>query len=218
MIDLPFTLYYKLRNWFVIWVAVPLVNHYRWYSKFFMWVSNGPIPSCQFTAITMFAEAIGQPAHIVHAENFKEGRVNMLAAWESRIRRPLLISVIWSEKNRFKCHWFFYEKGYVFHSAAFGSNITWNGKSCGFLFGKKKVGCRWTFDRVATQPELPLTYGDLRTMGVILYRIMAAIPGMEHTFKLEKMEKKFRVQTVSRTYYPGESVSLDIDSSKNEWS
>lgn len=215
LIDLPYLVYFIVVHQFALWVLNPLIEHYRWYSKWIVWIT-GTVPSCNFTAINLFAEAIGQPAHRVRDEIFRDDIVQSnLFAWKTKsAKQPLLISVLWSNKNRYKCHWLYYEKGFLIHSARFGPEITWHGQWDGFHVRKDPVMSRWTFQHVASHPTEYVTSDQRDRMCWDIMNIMSELPGFAHTFKPEKFKKKFVIQTIHRTCLPDEeSVSLYLEPS-----
>jgi hypothetical protein len=207
-IDYPFKLRRKLWLWLLRTFLIKLVYRHEWYSKRILRFCNGDNWPCDFTAVDLFAERIGQPGRMIseHSRKIEPVRPDVVSWTSLTGNRPLLLTVRWSPKNPWKVHVLCYESGFLTHSCSLDGKATRNGIDLGFPVRRDPVTRPELFELVATQSGLGV---DGRLHYQIIKDVLGCMrnmPGIEQVLDFDRLERKMYIACLQRTRLPVDGV------------
>ena len=154
-------------------------NQHAWCAPQLVWMTNGELWPCHYTATLLFASAVGQTPAAIWAARRQPRSIN---GWVCRGARPLMITIGWPARQPQHYHVVYYCGGVVQHSALFLPAATRRGGlSVGFPLRQDRVSsaARKAFDRVAEDASYRLGARRVAAMLRNLEQILLAVPNLE---------------------------------------
>jgi hypothetical protein len=179
-------------------------NHHIWCAPLLMWMSNGELLACHYTATRLFASAVREhPARIVAAQN-KFYKIN---AWISCGVRPLLIFIGWPAFGPQHFHALYYCEGTMYHSAMFVPP-TAHTEPAGFPLRQDAVKrSRKALDRIANNAAYRVRRSDVALILSEIEQILNGVPNLEALVDTSYNNNTCLVN-LDRTAEPDERVCL----------
>jgi len=180
-------------------------NHHIWCAPLFMWMSNGELLACHYTATRLFASAVREhPARIVAARD-KSYTIN---AWVSCDLRPLRILIGWPASYPQHYHALYYCEGVMLHSAMFVPPTTRTNQPAGFPLRRDVVNrSRKVLDRIANKATYTVRRSDVALILFDIEQILNNIPNLEALVDTA-FNKNTCLVELDRTADPDERVCL----------